>query len=76
MEVNFSTNNGPVNFFMSGGRYITNNFNMQIIDTSNPNIFNELAANNATIKSDEFATSKIAANPSGKSAGTINFFTL
>ena len=34
--------NAPVNFFMGGGRYISDNFNMQIIDTSNPNAFDDL----------------------------------
>ena len=34
--------NAPVNFFMGGGRYISDNFNMQLIDTSNPNAFDNL----------------------------------
>lgn len=32
----------PVNFFMGGGKYISDKFNMQIIDTSNPNAFDNL----------------------------------
>ena len=34
--------NMPVNFFMGGGRYISDKFNMQILDTSNPNCFEGL----------------------------------
>ena len=33
---------GPVNFFMGGGRYISDKFNMQILDTANPNCFENL----------------------------------
>ena len=40
----------PVNFFMGGGRYISDNFNMQILDTSNPNCFENL--NLTSIKPD------------------------
>lgn len=32
----------PVNFFMGGGRYISDSFNMQLLDTSNPNCFDNL----------------------------------
>ena len=42
--------NTPVNFFMGGGRYISDNFNMQIIDTSNPNCFENI--NLTSIKPD------------------------
>lgn len=44
MDTNVSMR-GPVNFFMGGGRYISDNFNMQIIDTSNPNAFENLTLN-------------------------------
>ncbi len=33
----------PVNFFVGGGRYISDNFNMQILDTSNPSCFENLS---------------------------------
>ena len=42
--------NHPVNFFMAGGMYISDNFNMQIIDTSNPNAFDDVDL--TTIKPD------------------------
>ena len=32
----------PINFFVGGGRYISDNFNMQILDTSNPSCFENL----------------------------------
>lgn len=76
MDINISANNGPVNFFIGGGKYITNNFNMQIIDTSNPNVFEELAANNSTAKSDEFTLSQTAEKSPNQATGPINFFTL
>jgi len=44
MEPNIAAK-GPVNFFMGGGRYISDNFNMQIIDTANPNAFENLTLN-------------------------------
>lgn len=44
MEPNISVQ-GPINFFMGGGRYISDNFNMQIIDTSNPKVFENLTLN-------------------------------
>lgn len=34
--------NAPVNFFIGGGKYISDNFNMQILDTSNPSCFENL----------------------------------
>ena len=40
--------NTPVNFFMGGGRYISDNFNMQILDTSNPNCFENLELTSIT----------------------------
>ena len=42
--------NTPVNFFMGGGRYISDNFNMQLLDTSNPNCFENI--NLTSIKPD------------------------
>ncbi len=32
----------PINFFVGGGRYISDNFNMQILDTSNPTCFDNI----------------------------------
>lgn len=32
----------PINFFVGGGKYISDNFNMQILDTSNPSCFENL----------------------------------
>ncbi len=49
---------------------------MQIIDTSNPNVFEELAANNSTAKSDEFTLSQTAEKSPNQATGPINFFTL
>ena len=40
----------PVNFFMAGGMYISDKFNMQMIDTSNPNAFDNIDL--TTIKPD------------------------
>ena len=45
-----STQIHPVNFFMAGGQYISDKFNMQIIDTSNPNAFDDIDL--TTIKPD------------------------
>lgn len=45
MEPNVSVNNTPVNFFVGGGRYISDSFNMELVDTSNPNAFDNLTLN-------------------------------
>ena len=50
MEPNAAVQNRPINFFMAGGQYISDNFNMQIIDTSLPNAFENLDL--TTIKPD------------------------
>ncbi len=50
MEPNAAIQNRPVNFFMAGGKYISDKFNMQIIDTSLPNAFDNLDL--TTIKPD------------------------
>lgn len=50
MSVNSIPQNKPINFFMAGGMYISDNFNMQIIDTSNPNAFEDVDL--STVKPD------------------------
>lgn len=50
MTANLPQQNYPINFFMSGGQYISDNFNMKIIDTSSPNAFENLDL--TTIKPD------------------------
>ena len=41
MDAKMLQTNAPVNFFMAGGHFITDNFNMKIIDTSLPNAFED-----------------------------------
>lgn len=50
MTANIPQQNYPINFFMSGGQYISDNFNMKIIDTASPTAFENLDL--TTIKPD------------------------
>ena len=74
--------NAPVNFFMGGGKYISDNFNMKILDTSNPNCFEnlELTSIKPDLMSEYIESEKMPSNEDAKEssngfwAGLINFF--
>ena len=63
--------NAPVNFFMGGGKYISDNFNMQILDTSNPNCFENvnLSSIKPDLMSDYINSDNVPAPPQAENSG-------
>ncbi len=82
MEPNTAVHHAPVNFFVKGAEYISDNFDMDIINTDAPNAFDNIVLGGAQpdMMKDYVEADKSMQEPSQESEGGImsaiaNFFT-